>query len=104
MRPVRVHVRALGRGYLAESQAPTITAAGSSAEEAAENARLMALDVATLAGQPSANTLMVRIDEPDRCVITMQSLDQPFSLEAAGKANGSYYFDSAGNRVAPASH
>jgi hypothetical protein len=104
MTPVRVHVISLGNGYLAESQEPLLTAAGTSAEEAAENARVMALDFAALAGQRYANTLIVRIDEPGRCVIAMQSLEQPFSLEAAGKAYGSCYFDSAGNEAAPASH
>ncbi len=103
MGPLRIRVAPLGKGYLAESRMPQITAMGASAEEAAENARLMAVDVFnafTNASYPS--TLIVRIDEPGRNVIAMQSTLQPFSLDAAGKAYGSCYFDSEGNAVAPA--
>lgn len=98
MGPLRIHVMPLGRGYLAESRVPAVTALGASAEEAAENGRLMAMAVFNAfrsCAHPA--TLIVRIDERGRSAIAMQSIDKPFSLAAAGKELGSCYFDSEGN-------
>ncbi len=103
MGPFRVHVAPLGKGYIAESSAPLITALGSSAEEAAERARLMAIEaLQTFGSQSYPDTLMVRIDEAGRCTIAMQSMHAPFSLATAGKEFCSLDFDSARNNVARA--
>jgi len=104
MDPFRVRVTPLGKGYMAESRDPVVTAMGASAEEAAENARLMAMDLLkAFASRSYPSTLIVRIDEPGHSAIAMQSMDKPFSLEEAGKELGSCYFDSAGNDAAPSS-
>ena len=98
MDPLRIHVMPLGRGYLAESRIPAVTALGASAEEAAENGRLMAIAVFDAFGSRAhPSTLIVRIDEQGRSAIAMQSIDKPFSLASAGKELGSCYFDSEGN-------
>ncbi len=98
MGPLRIRVTPLGEGYLAESRAPLVRATGASPDEAAEKVRLMAteaLDAFDCREYPS--TLIVRIDERNHCAIAMQSIHEPFSLDAAGKDYGSCYFDSAGN-------
>ena len=102
MDPFRIRVAPLGKGYMAEAHEPLVTAMGASAEEAAENARLMAMDLMkAFASRSYPSTLIVRIDEPGRSAIAMQSMDKPFSLEGVGKEPGSCYFDSAGNDAAP---
>ncbi len=88
----------LGRGYIAESGSPVVTAFGSSVEEAAENARLAAIAALEEMGFPGyPSTLIVRIDERGRSAIVMQSVAQPFSLAMAGKDARSCYFDYDGN-------
>ncbi len=98
MGPLRIRVIPLGRGYLAESRTPEVTAFGATAEEAAENGRLMAMAVyeAFLEGV-YPRTLIVRIDEPGRIAIAMQTIDRPFSLHAAVTEFEDCYFDSQGN-------
>jgi hypothetical protein len=101
MSTLRMRVMPFGRGYLAESQVPAVTAFGSSAEEAAENGRRMALALWDCSNSSSrASTLIVRIDEPGRSAIAMQLVANTFSLANAGKECGSAYFDSEGNQVA----
>lgn len=101
LNPLRIHVVPLGRGYLAESDAPVVTAMGSSAEEAAENGRLMAMALFEAYGAGSHPvTLIVRIDEPGRSGIAMQPMNRPFCLARAGKESGTCYFDSEGNASA----
>jgi predicted pyridoxine 5'-phosphate oxidase superfamily flavin-nucleotide-binding protein len=83
MDPVRVRIIMLGKGYLAESRVPFVTATGSSAEEAVENARLIALGVSDTTERPSDDEmLIVRIDEPNGSTIVMQPIRKPFSLDA----------------------
>jgi hypothetical protein len=102
MGPLRVRVVPLGKGYIAESSAPLITALGSSAEEAAERARLMAIEALQTYGSHSyPDTLIVRIDEPGRSAIAMQSMHAPFSLATEGKEFCSLYFAAGGNDVGP---
>jgi hypothetical protein len=67
-----------GKGYVAESRALEITALGSSTEEAAENARLMA--IALFAKGPRPSSLIVRFDEPGLHTILMQRIYERVSL------------------------
>ncbi|HEY8297422.1 MAG TPA: hypothetical protein VIG32_05320 [Candidatus Baltobacteraceae bacterium] len=97
---MRIHVTRLGNGYIAESQMD-IAAVGATAEEAVENARRMAIDLFDSFSTPYPATLIVRIEEPHRDSIAMQSMGTPFSLKELGKEFGSYYFDSAGNDHSP---
>ena len=98
MGPIRVLVRQIGKGYIAESRAPQVLAVGMSAEEAAENARLMAVDVLRdLLHEPAPSTLIVRIEDGVRSAIAMQPLQKPFELARVGAEFGSIYFDSLGN-------
>ncbi len=93
--PLRIRVMPLGKGYVAESESPAVTALGSSVHEAAENGRLMAM--AAFEGfqyHAPPTTLIVRIDEPGRSVIAMQPLNQPFSLEAEEEENSLCRFES----------
>ena len=84
MSPLRIHVSPLGRGYVAESRVPHITAMGASAEEAAENGRLMALAVFEALGKAiHPSTLIVRIQEQGGQSVAMQAFDRPFSLDGA---------------------
>jgi hypothetical protein len=65
MATIRIRVAPLGNGYIAEGGAPFVTAAGSSAEEAAENARRAALEsLETLGTHKRPSTLIVSIEEP----------------------------------------
>lgn len=104
MNLLHVRVSQIGNGYLAESRIPPVTAAGSSVEEAAENARLMAIELFDMCKTSShPTTLIVRIDRPGRTAFAMQSMQKPFSLATLGEECGTYYFDSAGNDAVPES-
>ena len=83
MEPLRLNVMPRGKGYVAESRNPELTAVGSSPEEAAENARRMAL--ALLANTAGPRTLIVRINEPGLRSIIMQPLDKRVFLAVAGE-------------------
>ena len=102
MDPLRIHVAQLGHGYIAESTDPVVTALGTTATEAAENARSMAILVLNAQGRSTPTTLIVRIEEAERDAIAMQSINKIFSLDAAASDLGSYYYDSARNSQAPA--
>jgi hypothetical protein len=67
--PLRIRVAPRGNGYVAESRSPEITALGSTPEEAAENARSMAL---ALYDDARPTTMLLRICEPGRETIVMQ--------------------------------
>jgi hypothetical protein len=80
MNPLRLIVTPRGNGYVAKAMEPTITALGTSPEQAVENARLMAIAMGN--GEGRASMLLVRIDEPRRSTIVMQPLGKTFSLKA----------------------
>lgn len=86
MELVRIHVTRLGRGYIAESRMPEIIAMGPTAEEAAENARRQALELLGAYDQKRAHTMIVRLTEPGRESIAMQSLLSAFSLRDSKRA------------------
>ncbi|HZT11619.1 MAG TPA: hypothetical protein VFA29_02380 [Candidatus Baltobacteraceae bacterium] len=79
---VRVHVTPLGLGYMAESRVPYITAMGTTAEEAAENARRQAVDMLR-AGDSNNGMLIVRVSDAGRESIAMQSLLSRFTFRSA---------------------
>jgi hypothetical protein len=81
MDPLRLDVVPRGKGYVAESRIPAITALGNSPEEAAENARLMA--VAHFAKDPRPITMIVRISQPGLHTIVMQPVLETFSLDTS---------------------
>ncbi|MFN2450030.1 MAG: hypothetical protein ABR508_09650 [Candidatus Baltobacteraceae bacterium] len=73
---------------------------GSSVEEAAEQARSVAMQLlADHLRQAIPATLIVRIETPGKHAFVMQSTRVPFNLESAGAAGG-LYFDSDGNTAA----
>ena len=78
MEMLRLIVTPHGKGYLAVSREPNITALGSSPVEAAENGRLAALALVAKALRPTQ--LLVRVNEPGLCTIVMQPIDKPFSI------------------------
>lgn len=80
MDQLRLNVTPHANGYVAESRAPQLTAIGASPQEAAENARLMALAAFGKSGGPT--TLIVRINEPGRRTIVMQPANMPASFVA----------------------
>jgi hypothetical protein len=80
MDPLRLVVIPRGKGFAAESRDPAVTALGSSAEEATENARLAALALFAKGLRP--NMLIVRLNEPGLCTIVMQPLEKAFSITA----------------------
>jgi hypothetical protein len=84
MNPIRVIVTPRGNGYVAKSTEPEITALGSSAERAAENARLTA--TAMLEPQSRPSMLLVRINEPKQCTIVMQPIDKVFTMSTVDEA------------------
>lgn len=79
---VRVHVTPLGLGYRAESRIPDITAMGTTAEEAAENARCQAVQMLR-AGESDNGMLIVRVSDAGRESIAMQSLLSRFTFRSA---------------------
>jgi hypothetical protein len=83
MDTLRLDVTPRGKGYVAKSSCPELTALGSSPEDAAENARLMA--IVLFATAPGPATLIVRLEEPGVCTIVMQPVEKPFSLAAASE-------------------
>jgi len=83
MEPFRLNVVPRGKGYVAESRDPQLTALGSSPEEAAENARLMALALYVNGARQS--TLIVRTNGPALCTIVMQPIDKPVTPVADGE-------------------
>jgi hypothetical protein len=79
MEMLRLVVTPRGKGYVAVSRDPALTAVGSSAVEAAENARVTALALFAKASRP--NKMLVRINQPGVCTIAMQPIEKPFSFE-----------------------
>jgi hypothetical protein len=77
--PLRLQVTPRGSGYVARADGSKVTALGSSASEAAENARLIAVGPAAKGNVPPM--LVVRLDEPGRSIYIMQPADRPVSLE-----------------------
>jgi hypothetical protein len=88
MDPLRLVVTPRGKGYVAESQLPALTALGTSPEDAAENARLMA--IAFFAKGPRPVTMIVRLSEPGINTIIMQPFLETFSLDASAKSDWRY--------------
>jgi hypothetical protein len=77
----RVTVTPRGNGYIAQSKIPKLTALGASAEEAAENARVMALE--RLGADERPPMLLVRVHDVRCRTIVMQPIDRPVQLDAA---------------------
>jgi hypothetical protein len=88
MDPLRLVVIPRGKGFVAESRDPAVTALGSSAEEATENARLAALALFEKGRRP--DMLIVRLNEPGLCTIVMQPLQKTFSITADDKPEWRY--------------
>jgi hypothetical protein len=88
MDPLRLVVMPRGKRFVAESHDPAVTALGSSAEEAAENARLAAL--ARLEKGRLPKMLIVRLNEPGVCTIVMQPLQKAFSITTDDKPEWRY--------------
>jgi hypothetical protein len=87
--PLRIDVVVRGSRWVAECGAPLVTAVGASAEQAAENARLMALASFTRTTQPSM--VLIRIEDPETSKILMQPMDEEISLEpSAGRRKWRY--------------
>lgn len=81
--PFRVHVKQLGSGYLAENASLSICVGGSSAADAAEKARAMALELfAHYLQEARPSTLIARIDTEECIAFVMQPFDKPFCLGA----------------------
>jgi len=95
MDTLRLDVTPRGKGYVAESRRPELTALGSSPEAAAENARLMAIALFATATRPT--TLIVRLNEPEVCTIVMQPVEEPFSLAAPSERPDWRYIASVTN-------
>jgi hypothetical protein len=92
MNTVRFNVCPRGKGYIAQSMAPEITAMGASPEEAVESARLMALVL--FARGPRPEMLVVYLDEPGIRKIVMQPLTKTFTLATATEETGWRYMAS----------
>jgi hypothetical protein len=88
MDPFRLVVTPRGKSFVAESREPAVTALGSSAVEAAENARLAAL--AFFAKRPRPTVLIVRLSEPGLSTIVMQPLREVFSVTREDTPNWRY--------------
>jgi hypothetical protein len=95
MDTLRLNVSPRGKGYVAQSTAPAVTALGSSPEEAVESARLMAL--ALFAKGPQPKMLIVYLDEPRIRTIVMQPMDKAFTLAALAEPTGWRYMASVSN-------
>lgn len=93
--PFRVHVRQVGLGYLAENESLSISVGGSSAVDAAEKAREMALALITYHLREALPTALIARIDSDECVsFVMRPFDKPFSLDAAEPET--IYVDSMG--------
>jgi hypothetical protein len=79
-------VQPRAKGYVARSSKSGVTAFGSSAIAAAENARHMAMAMFRPETWPAM--LLVRIDGPRSSTIVMQPFDRPVAIEAAGSELG----------------
>jgi hypothetical protein len=88
MDQLRLLVTPRGKGYIAESRDPAVTALGSSAEEATENARRAALSLFSKGPRPTM--LIVRLSEPGLRTIVMQPIDEPFSIAGEDKPEWRY--------------
>jgi hypothetical protein len=84
-----------GDGYVADCRVPMISALGSSAAEAAENARVEALLVFGKSDRPSS--VIVRIDEPGYTTVVVQPADEPISLRVSDHHSRRSYFSTAIN-------
>jgi hypothetical protein len=98
MNTLRLNVCPRGKGYVAQSIAPEVTALGSSPEEAVESARLVALDLLAKVHRPKM--LIVYLDEPGISTIVMQPIDSAFALAAVAKETGWRYIASVPNDAA----
>jgi hypothetical protein len=86
MDTLRLDVSLRGKDYVAESHAPALSALGPSAEEAAENGRLMAIALFAQGTRPAM--LIVCCTQPGLSTIVMQPIGKCVSLSGArGKAN-----------------
>lgn len=93
IQPFRVHVKQLGNGYLAENETLSITLGGSSAADATEKARELAVELLKCHIQATLPaTLMARIDTDNSIAFVMRPFDKPFNL--AGDDPETIYFDS----------
>jgi|GEM_PF-3994683 hypothetical protein len=99
MNTVRFDVSPRGKGYVAQSTTPAITALGASPEEAVESARLMALVL--FAKGPRPEMLVVYLDEPGIRTIVMQPINKTFTLTTVAKETGWHYMASVTNDAAP---
>ena len=79
MQTLRIHVTSRDGAFVANTAEPGILAAGKTPEEAAENARLVALQKLDKSVAPAI--LIVRVDEPGRSMFAMQPANRPVSLD-----------------------
>jgi hypothetical protein len=96
MNPVRLAVVVRGKGYIAQSSEPEITALGNTAQDAAENGRQMAASV--LGNDARRMTLLLRIDQPGVSTIVMQPLANPVSLDVMRSDRDWHYVASVERR------
>jgi hypothetical protein len=89
---LRLDVCPRGKGYVAQSADPEVIALGSSPEEAAESARLMAL--ALFAKHPRPKMLLAYLDEPGIRTIVVQPIDRAFALADFAEEPGWRYMAS----------
>lgn len=92
---LRVDVVPRGNGYLAKCLNPEIAAVGASPSDAAENARQTAIAAVPKSDCPSM--LLVRIQEPGRSTIIMQSMYAIVSLDNFGNETPWRYLASVGD-------
>jgi hypothetical protein len=95
MDSLRLNVTPRNIGYVAESLIPEVSAEGSSAQEAAENARLVALALYPKGARP--DVLIVCVKEPGACTIIMQSINKALSLAPQADAGDWRYIASVTN-------
>jgi hypothetical protein len=83
-------VRVRRDGYVADCRVPAIIAVGSSAAEAAENARVEAMSVFGKSDRPE--NVIVRVDEPGHTTIAVQPADEHISLPVVDDHSRRRYF------------
>jgi hypothetical protein len=97
MNTVRLDVCPRGKGYVAQSTAPNVTALGSSPEEAVESARLIALTLVATGARPSM--LLVYLEEPGIRTVIMQPMDKAFAFAVPADETRSRYMVSATSKA-----
>jgi hypothetical protein len=100
MDPLYLVVTPCGKGYVAESRVPDITALGASPQVAAENARLAVIAHLAMDARPFA--LILRVNEPGLRTIVMQPIDECISLTPIAEKSEWRYMASVKSRDAGA--